>query len=143
MEKNVGAQCMSGNTFLIAAVQRLWINMYHFYLHHFVYILTWNEASSQAHKTRQNFHMICNYQALCMSVWQVMKLLHVFTPILSVFFSSLPCCLLHSLWPILDLILTSSRERLFSLGILHSDFFFFKSSNLFQIMFERTINWFE
>lgn len=96
-KKTVIAQSMSGNTFLIAAVQSLWINMYHFYLQHFVYRLTSNEASSQGHKTRQNFHMICNYQALCMSVWQVMKLLHIFIPILSIFFFSLPCCLLHLL----------------------------------------------
>lgn len=55
-----------------------------------------------------------------------------FISILSIFFFSLPCCLVHSLWPIFNLILTSSRETFFPLGTLHSDYFFFNQISCYK-----------
>lgn len=56
---------------------------------------------------------------LCICVWQAMKLLNFFHPYPFKIFFSLSYCLLHSLWPILDLILTSSRPRLFFPCVLY------------------------
>ena len=92
----VTTQCTEGNTFLAAGIQNLWTDMEHFYLHQLVYILTQNEPSCQAHKTRQNFYMISKYQDLCVCVSRH-GTIKIFHPYSFNFFFSLPRCLLHSL----------------------------------------------